>query len=89
MSIRETLKNLRLSIHAVGVAAAGDGVDWAHEAVDAAILAGITFFASLGGATAVDVPTVKAVIAAGIAAGSQFFVVLGLKRGLVKQEVSS
>jgi len=58
--------------------------DWRNEAADAAILAGITFFAAFGGVTAVNVPTASACIAAGIAAGSQFLTVLAIKRKLVK-----
>lgn len=84
MQLKNTARKIRLSIRASCVAAV-NGVNWADEVVDAAIVAGITFFAGLGGMAAVDVPTAKAVVAAGIAAGAQFFTVLGLKRGLVKK----
>lgn len=85
MQLSKSIRKIRLSIHATCVAAV-NGVNWADEIIDAAIVAGITFFAGLGGMAAVDVPTVKAFVAAGIAAGAQFFTVLGLKRGLVKKE---
>jgi hypothetical protein len=65
-----------------------DGFDWGNTIADAVILSGITFFGTIGGTAYVGVAGKDIVIAGLIAAGSQFFAVLALKRGLVKKEDS-
>lgn len=62
--------------------------DWRSEVADAGILAAITFFSAFGGFSVIEVPTAKAVLGAAISAGSQFFIVLGFKRKLIKTEAA-
>jgi len=63
--------------------------DWGNALIDAIITSGITFFSTLGGtALAGDINTVHILISATVAAFSQFFVFLALKRGLVKPETN-
>ncbi len=62
--------------------------DWEDAVIDAAIMAGSSFFAVLLGLGAVGLlenPTVG-LLAAGIAAGAQFCAVLAIKRGLREKE---
>ena len=62
--------------------------DWNDAIIDAAIMAGSSFFAVLMGLGAVGLlenPT-TAIIAAGISAGAQFFAILAIKRGLREEE---
>lgn len=67
--------------------AAVEKFDWANALIDAFITSGITFFSTLGGtAIAGDINTVHILTSAAVAAASQFFVFLALKRGLVKPE---
>lgn len=56
--------------------------DWPNAVIDAGIMGGLTFFTALGGTSAVNIPTQQGVIAAAIAAATQFFIVLAIKRGL-------
>jgi hypothetical protein len=56
--------------------------DWANAIVDAAILALFTLFTTLGGLGITGGITARDLLAAGIAAGIQFFAVLAAKRGL-------
>jgi len=62
--------------------------DWDDALIDAAIMAGSSFFAVLIGLGAVGLleNPVTALIAAGIAAGAQFFAILAIKRGLRERE---
>ncbi|HTY75457.1 MAG TPA: hypothetical protein VMD05_07825 [Candidatus Nanoarchaeia archaeon] len=61
--------------------------DWGNALIDAVITMGITFFSALAGSVgAGDVHPIHIVETATIAAFSQFFVFLALKRGLVKLE---
>jgi hypothetical protein len=61
--------------------------DWANALIDAFITSGITFFSTLGGtAMADDSDVVHILTSATVAALSQFFVFLALKRGLVKPQ---
>jgi len=61
--------------------------DWGNALIDAVITSGITFFSTLGGtAVAGDVNSFHIVESATLAALSQFFIFLALKRGLVKSE---
>lgn len=58
--------------------------DWKNALADAAVLAGIAFFGSLGGMAVIEVHAAKAVVAASIAAGTQFCITLGIKRGIIR-----
>ena len=60
--------------------------DWPNALIDAGIMAGLTFFTALGGTAVVGVPTRAGVIAAAIAAGTEFFLILAIKRGLREKE---
>jgi hypothetical protein len=60
--------------------------DWANALIDAVITSGITFFSALGGGAVAGVSDIHIIESATIAAFSQFFVFLALKRGLVKSE---
>ena len=62
--------------------------DWEDAVIDAAIMAGCSFFAVLVGLGAVGLlenPRIG-LLAAGIAAGAQFCAVLAIKRGLREKE---
>jgi len=62
--------------------------DWRDAIIDAAIMAGCSFFAVLVGLGAVGLlenPT-TGLLAAGISAGAQFCAVLAIKRGLREKE---
>ena len=57
--------------------------DWGDALADAAIMAGLTFFTTLGGLAVTDLlKNPAAWLSAGIAAGAQFCAILALKRGL-------
>ena len=56
--------------------------NWKDALIDAAILAMLTFFTSLGGLGATGMITAREILAAGIAAATQFFMTLAIKRGL-------
>jgi len=56
--------------------------DWGEALADAVIIAGLTFFTNLVGKVAVATPVVLA--EAAVAAMVQFFLLLALKRGLVR-----
>lgn len=60
--------------------------DWANAMIDAGIMAGLTFFTALGGTAVVGIPTKEGIIAAGIAAATEFFLILAIKRGLRERE---
>lgn len=60
--------------------------NWRDALLDAGILAGLTFFSSIGGMSIIDVNTSKMLIAGAIAAGAQFFLTLAIKRGLREKE---
>lgn len=61
--------------------------DWGNALIDAGITSGITFFSTLGGtAVAGDVNGIHIIASATVAAFSQFFIFLALKRGLIKTE---
>lgn len=49
---------------------------------DSLIIAGVTFFSTLSGITLIGVPSTDALVGAGIAAATQFFITLAIKRGL-------
>ena len=92
--LRRNRKNLTLTVRGAMVCCVNNkttGVeqkfDWGNALIDAVITSGITFFSTLGG-TAItgDINTTHILISATVAASSQFFVFLALKRGLVKPE---
>ena len=56
--------------------------NWRDAFIDAGIMAGLTFFTSLGGLGATGIVASREIIAAGIAAATELFIVLALKRGL-------
>ena len=60
--------------------------DWPNALIDAGIMAGLTFFTALGGTAFVGIPTKEGIIAAAIAAGTEFFLILAIKRGLRERE---
>ena len=65
--------------------AAGE-FDWEGAIIDAAIIAGVTFFSTLGAGTVTGVPTTMALMGASIAAATQFCITLAIKRGLKEPE---
>ncbi len=56
--------------------------DWSDAIIDSAIMGALTFFAALGGTSVADIPQMKSMIVASIAAATQFFLSLAMKRGL-------
>ncbi|MBT0159740.1 hypothetical protein G4O51_07125 [Candidatus Bathyarchaeota archaeon A05DMB-2] len=87
-------KNLTLTVRGFMIcctnettAAVEQKFDWGNALIDAFITSGITFFSTLGGtAIAGDIDTLHILTSATVAALSQFFVFLALKRGLVKPQ---
>jgi len=61
--------------------------DWRNALTDAAIISSVTFFSTLAGGTVAGINTVHSVETATVAAFSQFFVFLALKRGLIQSKV--
>jgi len=59
--------------------------NWGDALIDAAILAALTFFTALGGMGATGLITGREFLSAAIAAASQFFLTLAIKRGLRKK----
>lgn len=55
---------------------------WSSNVVDAVIMAALTFFAAMGGLGATGLVAEREVIAASIAAATEFFLMLAIKRGL-------
>ncbi|MBA7555609.1 hypothetical protein ES705_48280 [subsurface metagenome] len=61
----------------------GDGsFNWRGNLVDALILAALTFFVTMGGLSATGLVSERELIAAAIAAATQFCLTLTIKRGL-------
>jgi hypothetical protein len=58
--------------------------DWGNALIDAAITSAITFFSALGGGAIAGLSSINMIESAAVAAFSQFFIFLGLKRGLVQ-----
>jgi len=56
--------------------------NWKDALLDASILGALTFFTSLGGLGATGMISYREILAAGIAAATQFFMTLAIKRGL-------
>ena len=65
-----------------GINSSNGTFDWDDAIFDSLIIAGVTFFSTLGAGTVTGLPTTTSLIAAGIAAATQFFVTLAIKRGL-------
>ena len=68
------------------LAVAEQKFDWNDAVCDSAILAGMTFFAALGGSALSGGEGNQPIIAAFVAAGSMFFGTLALKRGLIRKD---
>ena len=60
--------------------------NWKEAVIDASVSAGLTFFTSLGGLSATGLISKPGLAAAGIAACTQFFAVLAIKRGSKERE---
>lgn len=58
--------------------------DWKDAVIDAGIVAGLTFCTSIGGMAVVTPITETQVVSAAVAAATQFFLFLAIKRGLRK-----
>lgn len=58
--------------------------DWDNAFIDAAITSGVTFFSTLGGSSVAELGAVSGLKVAAVAAFTQFFIFLALKRGLVQ-----
>lgn len=58
--------------------------DWKNALVDAAITSGVTFFSALSGGAIAGLDNIPGIKAAAVAALTQFFVFLALKRGMVQ-----
>ena len=59
--------------------------NWKDAIIDAAISGGLGFCTAIGGTAAAGLPTKEMLVAASIAALTQFFLWLAIKRGLRKQ----
>ena len=73
-----------LSIH--GKVDENGNFDWKDALIDAGILACLTFCTALGGLSATGVIGARELVSATIAAATQFFMTLAIKRGLKKKE---
>ena len=62
--------------------------DWANALIDAAIISAVTFFSTLGGGAVAGINSIHTIQAASVAAFSQFFVFLALKRGLIQNKAT-
>ena len=60
--------------------------NWKETVIDASVSAGLTFFTSLGGLTVTGLISEQGLVAAGIAACTEFFAVLAIKRGIREKE---
>jgi len=58
--------------------------DWKNALIDAAITSGVTFFSTLGAGYAAGLASIDGIKTATVAAFTQFFVFLALKRGIVQ-----
>jgi hypothetical protein len=64
----------------------GKNFDWCDALIDAVIISGLAFFSTLGGGAVAGINSGHAIEAATVAAFSQFFVFLALKRGLMQNK---
>ena len=85
-SLKWKAKTGRFLLSLNGNTLANGKFDWEDALVDAAISAGIAFFATLGGASISSIPAQEKCVIGLIAAGSQFFLFLALKRGLMRKQ---
>ena len=60
--------------------------DWKNALMDAGIMAALTFFTALGGLGATGAVAGRELLSAGIAAATEFFLMLAIKRGLRPKE---
>jgi len=60
--------------------------NWKDALMDAGIVAGLTFCTTLGGGAVVGIPSKESCVAAIIAASTQFFLWLAIKRGLREKQ---
>jgi hypothetical protein len=60
--------------------------DWENALIDAAITSAVTFFSALGGGAVAGINNTLLVESAAVAALSQFFIFLALKRGLIQHK---
>ncbi len=60
--------------------------DWENALIDAAITSAVTFFSALGGGAVAGISNITLIESAGVAALSQFFIFLALKRGLIQHK---
>jgi uncharacterized membrane protein len=58
--------------------------DWENALIDAGITSAITFFSALGGGAVARISSITSIESAIVAALSQFFIFLALKRGLIQ-----
>ncbi len=58
--------------------------DWENALIDASITSAVTFFSALGGGALAGLGSIAGLKAAAIAACTQFFVFLALKRGITQ-----
>ena len=63
--------------------------NWRDAIIDAAIIAGVTFFSSLGGMVLAGIPSLEICFPAAIAAGTQFCLTLAIKRGLREAKLAA
>jgi hypothetical protein len=83
-------RNPTLTVRGFLVACAGQSAgtfeqkfDWENALIDAAIISAVTFFSALGGGAVAGLGSHPSLEAATVAALTQFFVFLALKRGIV------
>jgi len=71
-------------LHRHGQRNPDDTFNWRDALIDAAIMAGLTFFTTLGGlgATGLLADPQLGLLAALISSGTEFFAILAIKRGL-------
>ena len=60
--------------------------DWKNALIDGAIVSALTFFSTLGGAAVTRLDVINSLEVGFVAAFSQFFVFLALKRGLIQKK---
>jgi len=60
--------------------------DWENALIDATITSAVTFFSALGGGAVAGINNINLIESATVAALSQFFIFLALKRGLIQHK---
>lgn len=66
--------------------AAEQRFDWENALIDATITSAVTFFSALGGGAVAGINNLNLIESAAVAALSQFFIFLALKRGLIQHK---